>query len=80
MSEPIVYFRSGRGRHVHDTCHRCGTQDFRGEIIMGYDRQSGEVHLICEACFGRLRQDALTQQVAGEIENARRLASPCDGC
>jgi hypothetical protein len=55
MSGRIVYAPSGQSRCVRDFCRDCGSGRFAGEVVMVSNRDTGEVYLICEACYRRRR-------------------------
>jgi hypothetical protein len=58
MSARLVYVPSGRSNYVRDDCRDCGTGQFPGEVVMVYDRATGETYLICEACYRRRQPPA----------------------
>ena len=74
MSHEIVYFPSGQGSRVRDSCHVCDSPDFGGEVVMAYDPESAAVYLICERCYRQREADrALRRREAALQAQATRL-------
>ena len=84
MSHNILYFPSGHGPRVRDRCHRCGSPDFAGQVVMAYDRQAAAVYLICEHCYqrcqanqARIRREAAVQAQATQLLENRIPRCAC---